>query len=127
MSKFYKQALSLISSGEFDSEKLALRLAQEHPALFVKLLTPEVVQPVVPDWFMRDVVSFVTRVNNPVQAIKNLREKTRITLWEAKQVIDEWRYDDGGDKEFLSHKIGHEIPEWAGKTWADLVKASRGV
>ena len=125
MSKFYKQALTLIRNRNFNTEELVLRLAQEHPALFVKLLTPAVVQPVVPGWFIDDVARIAK--TNPVQAIKNLREKTRMGLWEAKQVIDEFRYALSGDKAFLSRQIGGYIPEFAGKTWADLVKAAKAI
>jgi hypothetical protein len=37
MSKHYKQALSILSAKSFDAQQVCLRLAQEHPALFVQL------------------------------------------------------------------------------------------
>lgn len=125
MSKFYKQALSMISSGEFDSQKLALRLAQEHPALFVKLLTPEVVQPDVPGWFIESVVRIAE--HTPIQAIKNLREKANLGLFDAKHIVDHIRDLVYADPVVIDRKIGHEIPEFAGKTWADLVKAAKAI
>ena len=78
----------------------------------------------VPLWFMNS-VAFIAHTN-PIQAIKNLRNETHLGLKEAKNVVDEFREERfAADQRFLSNIIEHEIPEFAGKTWNDLVAAAK--
>lgn len=123
MSKFYKQALSIIADGNFDARSIAIQLAQENPSLFMKFCSPKVQEPTVPNWFITNIVKICK--NNPVQAIKNLREVSHIGLWEAKQVVNEIRHGQGsGDPKFILENCVN-VQGWGDFTWRQLAEASR--
>jgi ribosomal protein L7/L12 len=96
MSKHYKQALSLIPEmGKmFQAEHVCLLLAQEHPALFVKLATTKPISAETSERSRFDMLILELAQKqrffgeNRVAFIKWIREISGLGLKEAKDVAD---------------------------------------
>jgi ribosomal protein L7/L12 len=96
MSKHYKQALSLIREmgRTFQADNVCVLLAQEHPALFVQLVTMKPTTPLISgksrfDLLIQELAE-KQRVfgENHVGFIKWVREISGLELKEAKDVAD---------------------------------------
>lgn len=78
----YAKAIKIIARKEYNTEEVILKLAQEHPALFVKLAS-KVKQKIQK---YGSVVQYM-REDKIVDAIKELREIECLGLFEAKHIM----------------------------------------
>lgn len=85
----YQRAIEIIFKGNFEVSKIALRLAQEHPSIFVKLATekPE------DDWIVAGVKKVLGNNHqaNYVSAVKWHRQNTGSSLRDSVDFVKQYR------------------------------------
>lgn len=90
----YKTAIGIISSGDVDYKNIAIKLAQENPELFCKYIGAGLPES-DPYAFAHN--TFYDTFNGDkefyIQTIKAVREKFGLGLKEAKDLVDEVRYN----------------------------------
>lgn len=120
MSKEYKQVIELFASGKVDAQNIVLKLAQEHPSIFLKLVG--VATSKVPEWLIR---VYNLNKTNRILAIKLIRENTRMGLYDSKQVSDHILNSNSGDSTVIDEKVSqftNQLPMFNELTWRQVVQ-----
>ena len=97
-SKYYKQAIDVIATGDIDYSQLGVALAKANPRLFLSLLPKPVV--VTHDSWVVEAARYLNE-GHYVDAIRSVRAGTLMGLKAAKDICDEVRSEAHSDNKYV--------------------------